>query len=850
MEEKTSLKQKAMSLIDNVRFYWKEPPKGRYMSFKEIASYAFGGIGAYLILCMGYTFLLGSTNVFITGTIGIGPTDMYIMYVIAVLSGIPLTALRANIVDNTRNKAGKYRPYLLRMGIPSVLIFIGMVWFPYDKLAFIVGDGVIFGKSAAYIAKCVVVLVFNILLQFFYYFFNDAYENLIHVLSPNSQERADVVSIKSIVYSLGPSIINLLMPIIAQNIYHTNQTDVRVYRLLYPILSVIGTVLLVMVYANTQEKIIQAKTHVIQIKFIDAIKAVAKNKYFWIIALAGWIGFLETAYSNILYWLYNYGGACSGNVYSIIITLNGNAALWGMILAPFFIRKWGKKKVKIVVNLLNILFIIMMLPFVSAGVDSTGNLKSYIIWCVLLCLYFNGIVGAFEHILNPSIQADIRDYQQYKTGERIDGAFSAVTAIGNVITLVTAGILPALQERYGMTAANAKVVTSNTDIMSRVLPGNQQTIGQMLAEQTANGQDLFNPSNALYDVQGTLMPLLKILIIVAAIGATLNVIPYFFYDFTEVKQKSIVRILKIRAMFEDYGNKALDNHELVEAIDLVNNAREMSQKTPVEVSKDSYKNIKDKAERKAAKKAYREALGFNEEIGISKFVCAELDKFSSPNVLRQVELYKEVYNQGLDGIKKIDVDAVKAELKVAKALPNNTAEEKEMRSIEIELAKKKLSSHKNYVKHFGSVNEFKEPDMSILDDLFDEEDECNENLVRLNKLLSEAKKNKDSDAVSEIKADIKSWETKRKEVSKASKAEMDKHAMFNRAADAYITSRNFLIQQENFSHFDEIAALYDEAKAKADEEDRLHAEELEKKRAEEKAELEKRKAQKAAKKNK
>ncbi len=41
----------------------------------------------------------------------------------------------------------------------------------------------------------------------------------------------------------------------------------------------------------------------------------------------------------------------------------------------------------------------------------------------MACLYLNAVVGAFAHILNPSIQADIRDYQQYKTGERIDGMF-------------------------------------------------------------------------------------------------------------------------------------------------------------------------------------------------------------------------------------------------------------------------------------------------------------------------------------------------------------------------------------------------------------------------------------------
>ncbi len=101
------------------------------------------------------------------------------------------------------------------------------------------------------------------------------------------------------------------MPLVAENVFHTNQTDIRVYRLVFPILGLLGSALLVIVYANTQEKIIQAKTHVIQIKFTDAFKAVAKNKYFWIISLAGWIGFLEMAYTNILAWLYNYGGALS-----------------------------------------------------------------------------------------------------------------------------------------------------------------------------------------------------------------------------------------------------------------------------------------------------------------------------------------------------------------------------------------------------------------------------------------------------------------------------------------------------------------------------------------------------------
>ena len=842
MAENASLKQKVTTLLDNVKYYWKEPPKGRYMSFKEIGAYAFGGIGAYLIVCMSIPCILGATNVFLSGTIGIGLTDMYIMYVIGVLAGIPLTGVRANIVDNTRNKAGKYRPYLLRMGIPCAVIFVAMVWFPYDKLHLLVGDGQIFGKNAEYVAKCAVVLLFNLALQFFYYFFYDAYENLIHVLSPNSQERADVASIKSIIYSFGPTVYNIIIPAIAA-IIGTNQTDIKVYRIAFPVIGVIGTLLVFVVYANTQEKIIQAKTHVAQIKFSDAFREVAKNKYFWIISLATWIGFLETAYANILYWLCNYGGACSQGTYVIITTVYGNASLWGMLLAPFCIRKWGKKNVQIVTNLFNIIFILCMYPFFLGTAGADGNIKNYVIWAVMACLYLNAVVGAFAHILNPSIQADIRDYQQYKTGERIDGMFAAVATIGGIITLITAGVLPALQEKYGMTAKIAEKVTSDTGLMSRVLPGAKQTLSQMLTDQLANGQNNFvNPSSALYDVNNILLPLLRVLVIVAAVGATLNVIPFFFYDLSERKQKSYVRVLKVRAVFEDYGNNAMKDKDIVEMIDLVNNAKEMAVATPKKLDKSSYKGISDKNARKEAKKAYKADVDFNEEIEISKFVVDELNKFDTELGKKKVEVYQNVLDAGLDGIKNASLAEAKGELKSAKALPKSNLEEKEERKFFIELARSKVSAVKAYNKYFGSVNELRELDFAVIDDYFAQEDSLDDKIAELAKLSHVAKKDKDADEVKRLKAEIKKYSDERKEVRNLSKAEMDKHAQFNRAAKPYVDAKKVLTQYENFQHLDEIAAQYDEAKARAEAEEKAKELENERKRKELEAELAKRKA--------
>lgn len=808
-----SLKETVSQTLNSVKNYWKEPAKGRYMPFREIAAYSGGGIGAYMIITLGSACILGTGNTLISSTLGVDATDMYILYVIAVLANIPMTGIRANIIDNTRNKAGKYRPYIVSMAIPTAIISVLMVWFPYDSLNYILPEGKIFGESYGYVAKCTLILIFNLLLHFFYYFFYDGYENLIHVLSPNTQERADVASIKSVVYSLAPSIVQLITPIIASTIFNTNSTDIRVYRLLYPILGVFGILLCIVVYKYTEEKIVQAKTHVIRIRFIDAMREVAKNKYFWIISLAGWIGFLESAYQNILYWLYNYGGVCSGTTFGLINTVYGNASLWGMILAPFCIRKWGKKAVLLVTNFFNIVFILMMLP-------ATQELNGATIWLVLGCLYMNGLIGAFAHILNPAIQADIRDYQQYKTGERIDGMFSAVGTIGTVITLLTSSILPAIYEMGGITKTNAAAITSNPNILSRML-GDGQTVGEILSQQLAKGQNNYtNAYSALYDPD-ILLSLLHVLIIVSAVGAFLNVVPYFWYDFNERKQKSVIRVLKIRAMYEDYGNSQLNDSDLVETIDIIRNARMMVNQTPKALDKKSYKSISDKALRKEAKKAYRADFEFNEEIEIAKFVCAELEKFSSPLYKAQVERCKLVYSAGLAGLLEMNISDISTEIREAKAMSKSTPEEKEARSLAVDTAKNKKYAKKTIDKYFSHGEAFEKPDYSILEGYFNSEDECDALLKEFYQEQQFAKKNKDYSKVSELKSKIKEIEAKKKEAKAMAKAEQNRITIFARAAKPYLDAETMLKQMENYSHFDEIAADYDAAKVRVEEMQKL-----------------------------
>lgn len=753
-----NLANKAKTLISDFKLHWKTPAEGRYMPFKEIAAYAGGGIGAYFLITLGTTLIVSTTNMIVGGAIGIAPTDMYLLYIIATIANIPLTAVRANMIDNTRGKHGKYRPYLIKMGLPTALIAIAYVWFPYDML------DARFGEDKGYILTCAIVLLWNLLLQFFFNFFNDAYTNLIHVLSPNTQERTDVLAIKSVVYSLAPSIVNIALPIVAQVVANDDLYDIRVYRVSYPVFAVIGIGLTILVYANTREKIVQAKTHTIQVRFIDSFKAVAKNKYFWIIALAGWLGFLESAYGSVIDWSYNYGHVCSGSTIAVIRTIISNASLWGMILAPICVRRFGKKKVLVGVNLMNIACILAMLI----------NIKS-IIW-LAFCIYLNWFFGAFEQITTPAIQADIRDYHQYRTGERVDGMFATVQTIGNIVTLATSSVLPFVYKKFGIFEGNGYKISY--DILD-----------------TKTGEP------------GLLYRVLPALIIMAAVGAFLNVVPYFFYDLNEIKQKSVIRILQIRAALEDYKNGEPEEAKMTEAAEIVNTAREMVNATPKKLSRASYRGIKDKDAKKEAKLQFKADRTFNEEIEIAKIVCEELYKFETESFKAKAEISRKVVQAGLEGIVNADIDEIAKELAEAKAMPKESEFEKFERKAAVEAAKSKKSAVKAYKKYFDGKAEFKEPDFSVLEGFFNDEDEAE---AKLNKLYEEKRK-ADKSTAGEIEAEIKKVKADKKQAQKNSKAEMDKHAYFARAAKPYLDAKKLLDQMESYSHLDEITAKYQKA---------------------------------------
>ena len=565
-KQKTGLVAKAKGVLNTAKEYWTEPPKGNYIPYKEVASLSGAGFGVHWMTTLAATIGLDASNFLVGASIGLRPMDLQIMLIVANVVGIPIGIFRGWYYDNHNLKGGKFLPFIRMMGLPIVLIATIFVWLPYENMQ--------------YEVKAIVVWFMYMLLSFCLGFFNESYNYFQQIITPNAQERATVMSISQVIYSLAPTITQLVIPTIAGLTWGLN--NIWTYRIIYPAFTIVGLIMCTIFFRKVKERLILPKKKPEPVRMLDAIREVAKNKYFWIIQAAAWVVFLESGYGVVLGWSFVYG---NGGQYQASLglanTIIGNAALWSMLLCPFAIKVMGKRNMLIAANAINIV-ILIILYFVY---------RNLVLICVLM--YINGFVNTFWNIVQHQISADMRDYHQWKTGVRVDGLFGPLGIIGTVISFFTGLFYPAIYEKMG----------------------------------------LLDDYNVLYD-DNIRNNLFEVLIICSAIGAFLNLIPFCFYDLTENKHKAYVGVLKIRAMFENYTLGALEDGELVDAMSVVVEAKEYYGQEKTSVSK-----ALSKAQRKEAKER-------NLAIERAAIVMEDLTKFTTPAGQARLNQAKEDVSKG------------------------------------------------------------------------------------------------------------------------------------------------------------------------------------------------------------
>lgn len=638
---------KVKNIVSNVykdiTSHWKHPAQGNFVSYKELINLALGGMGNQLTMQLVWQMGLSAGNTLLGSTIGIRPIHLQYMLTAQTILNVLFFFIRAHIVDNTRTKWGRFRPYIAFAGIPLAVLSVIFVFLPFQTMS--------------YNEKFICVFVFAISISMIQPLFTDTYSELQTVITPNSEERAKVLSINSLIYSFAPTLTGLFIPILSN--LTGGYTNINTYRYVLAPVSLIGLALNFFTAFGCKERVVTSSTYVQKVGIIEGALMILKNKHWWIRQIASLIGFLESATGVFFSWIYIYS-VQDMTAYGILNTVMGTASGIAMAITPFLLKKLGNKKLLIYHNLLNVVFcFILIFTFKSPTI-------------MFIIMYMNNLVNALSLVYNQVMHSEVKDYQQYICGYRMDFVFGLAGMITMPITLLSGYVIPYVYECFGL--------TTNYDI-------------------------LYDPNvrNSLF----------LVLCILAIIGAVLNLIPFCFYSMSKEKHQNIIRVLRYRALFDDFESGDFNADVIKNGVEAVRSGLELKN-SPVpdlKTMKENMKSLKGEDKEKA-RKEYLKAKAFAAEQAEVGIFMEEFNKFDTPEWQHKVESARKLIANDISALAFMDESIIAQ----ARNMPKHNKTERSLRKYYIKQAKVIVKSGKLIKKNYpdGIVK----PDMDKLNEAY------------------------------------------------------------------------------------------------------------------------------------
>ena len=611
--------EKIKQTVSSVKEHWSTPPEGRYIPYKEILAYSVGGIGVKFVIYTVWYISLSATSLLAGSALGLKNGDLVKLNMIATIIGLFLGPIRGLIIDNTRSSKGKFRPYLLYTGIPSAILLTIFAFLPFETMT--------------YNQKLWSLFISYMLLQLCYPFYDQAYTTLVQVMSPNSTERADVITVSTFIYSLAPSIMGFFVPLIAG--FTGGLEHINAYRVIMPALGIGGALIGLFSYFGTKERIIVSKDYTPKVPFFKGIGAGIANKYQWARSLTSWCILFQAGVGNVTTWYFYYGikdvlnlsTEQQGVLNGTLMTILGAAATPAMLLSPLLIRKLGKRNMYIFYILGNVITLVGMYLFIEQ------------IWVLYAFIWIRGFFNTFPLIADSAMSADVLDYQQYKSGDRLEGLMGQF--VGTIGVFVSMGI----------------TYFTQTIVM-------QNHFGLV-----DNYDDLYKASFR--------EPLSKGMIVIAIVGFVLALIPFItMYTLTEEQHDSHIKVLKIRAALEDYATDSLSEGQLDEA-------KKIYADSLIEYNK-CVEELNTASSRKERKK-------LQSKIKSLEIVIDEKDRFATEKMLKKTAKAKELLTHTVEelyGISEPTLDKYNE----ANAMSENTKEEAKIKAAKLKEASKELDT--------------------------------------------------------------------------------------------------------------------------------------------------------------
>ncbi len=410
----------------DIRSYWERPRKNEYVSYKEVFTFCIGGMGIKTLGSLLSYMTLASTCLLFGSVYGLSPRHFIILTVITNLISIIKTPFVSMLVDNTRTKIGKFRPYVLWAGIPTVVGIIGMAYIPLETPTTL---------------KVVVVGILINLVTIAQPLYNNAYMGVSQIITPNSYERTKILSVSEFLANLGPSLVQLLLPSLAGLFLGKDcMTNILTYRIFFPMFAVVGFLMGLLVMTNTRERTLQKeKEKEEKLPFFKGLKEISKSRYFWIVSVSKFFEGFKGGIGVLLAWVctYQLGNSAAQGIIQSIVSVGFTP---GIILAPLLMKKMGTKNAAFFAHALNCAAALLML----------FTFKNGFVFFVIALFFYNFASGP-QYIMQTSILSDGLDYHQDKYGTRLEGFAQnfmlMITTIGTILSTVTFSMI---YENFGL----------------------------------------------------------------------------------------------------------------------------------------------------------------------------------------------------------------------------------------------------------------------------------------------------------------------------------------------------------------------------------------------------------------
>ena len=372
----------------------------KYLKWYNKIGYGSGDIAGNVV----YAFLATFVMIYLTDTAGLNAGIVGTLMMVSKIFDGFTDIIFGSLIDKTKTKMGKARPWMLWPYIGCSLMLIAIFAVPLE-----------WGDVAKY---AYFFITYTLLNGVFFTANNIAYSALTALITRNGNERVQMGSIRFI-FAFGTSLLIQSVTVKAVEWCGGGAEGWRTVAIIYAIIGLIVNTISVFSVKELPQKELK-KDESKKYSLVDSAKILLANKYYILICGIYILTqlFSSTLSMGIYYMTYILGDADLLGTFSFAINI---PMICGLLITPFIVKKCkGMYKL----NLTGYLISTIARALVMVG----GYMQN-----IPMMLIFTGVAAIAMSPMQGDLNALIAacsDYTYRKTGKRIDGTMYSCSSLG------------------------------------------------------------------------------------------------------------------------------------------------------------------------------------------------------------------------------------------------------------------------------------------------------------------------------------------------------------------------------------------------------------------------------------